>query len=237
MADKINVVHCPTCGLSERQPFPFLATNTGRKVAVWYEPIPDQNIDADVALYRMHFGDDYFLARAARIKDWADFKQCLIELSKRPDVHPTVEEFAALKQEIRSARTQRAGSRQDSTTFLSQIASFCRRRTRMSFFTRIKARVDGKVSSNPVNPITKLEQAISTWDPEQARIALAVFASTIFEDRTPLETLFGKGAKVETAIGRLTVGQLRALYSIMIEIVPDGDRAGGWRGRGQSHTP
>ena len=100
----------------------------------------------------------------------------------------------------------------------------------MRLFDRTKSKDRTKSSSVSVNPITKLEQAISTWDREQARIALAIFASTIFKDRAPLELIFGKGAKVETAIGRLTVSQLRVLYSIMTEIVPDdggGDRAGG----------
>ena len=230
MTDSINVVHCPTCGLSERQPFPFLATNARKNVAAWYEPIPDQNIDADVALYRQHFGDNYFLATALRIKKWAEFKRCLIELNKKPDGDPTVEEFARLRQGMRSAFAEANESRQNSKT-LSPIA---RLRTwadklrkaypairLVSLSSKNRMGMGIKCSTASVNPITKLDQAISTWDQEQARIALAIFASTIFKDRAPLETLFGKGAKVETAVGRLTVGQLRVLYSIMTEIVPD----------------
>ena len=65
--NKINVVHCPACGFSEMPPFPFLATNVKKKIAVWYEPIPDRNIDSDVALYRRHYGEDFYLANAPRI--------------------------------------------------------------------------------------------------------------------------------------------------------------------------
>jgi hypothetical protein len=91
----------------------------------------------------------------------------------------------------------------------------------MGLFNRIKAKIRGKSPSPTANPITKLEQAISTWDHEQARIALVIFAATIYKDRAPLEFLFGKGAKVETAIRHLTVSQLKVLHSTMTEIVPD----------------
>jgi hypothetical protein len=221
MTDRINVVHCPACGLYERQPFPFLATNMGKKVAIWYEPIPDRNIDADIALNRMHFGDDYFLAKAPRIKDWTEFKTRLIELNQRPEVLSTVEDLARLKLGMRSAYAKTTKSRWNYTTFLSQMASFSKRRFPIGFFRRNKPKADGRGCSTPVNPFAKLEGAISTWDREQARIALAIFASTIIKDRAPLETLFGRGAKVETAVVRLTVGQLKVLHSIMTEIVPD----------------
>jgi membrane glycosyltransferase len=88
-------------------------------------------------------------------------------------------------------------------------------------FDRLKARISSKSPSPPTSPISKLEQAISTWDREQARIALAIFAATVFKDRAPIESIFGRTAKVETAIRRLTGGQLRVLYSILTEIAPD----------------
>ncbi len=230
MNDTINVARCPACGLSEKQPFPFLATNAGKKVAVWYEPIPDRNIDSDAALYRKHFGEDYFLAKAERIESWAEFKQRLTELNRRPEVTPTLEEFASLKQGMKSAYAEAIKPRQNSR-ISGLIASFMAWATKLgrphtstrsaSPGSENLARGASKRSVAPVNPITKLEQSISTWDREQARIALAIFSATIFRDRAPLEALFGKGAKVETAIGRLTVGQLKVLYEIMTEIAPD----------------
>jgi hypothetical protein len=91
----------------------------------------------------------------------------------------------------------------------------------MGLFDRIRARASRRSSSPPPNPITKLEQTIATWDREQARLALAVFSATIFNDQAPLVSLLGKGANVETATRRLTVGHMRSLYSIMTEIFPD----------------
>jgi hypothetical protein len=79
-----------------------------------------------------------------------------------------------------------------------------------------------KNPSQPVNPLTKFEQTISTWDPQQAKTALAILAATVFQNREPLESLFGKGAKVEAVIRQhITVGQLRVLHSTMKELVPD----------------
>lgn len=241
--DRINVVRCPACGLSERQPFPFLATNVAKHVAVWYEPIPDPNIDVDVALYRQHYGDDSYFAKAPRIKNWEEFKSRLIELNKGPDVTPSIGDFFRLRQRMRSAHAEVVSLRRHSTTsrpvgtFGTWIAKLRRSFTSEQFVQQTEktdwARAgalgtdtDGgeklsKTSPAQVNPITKLDQAISTWDRGQARIALAIFAATIFNDRTPLESLFGKGAKIETAIERLTVGQLRVLHSIMTEIAPD----------------
>lgn len=253
--DRINVVHCPVCGLSERQPFPFLATNVRKHVAVWYEPIPDPNIDADVVLFRQHYGDGSFFVKAPRIKSWEEFKSFLIELDKRPDAPPTIGDFVRLRQGMRSAHAEAAKSRRPSTTsnpiatLRAWVAKF-----RRAYTTFQLGRQPGRIgwpaedtigtgtdrnkklsetSSAPVGPITKLVQAISTWDREQARIALAIFAATIFMDRVPLESLFGKGAKLETAIGRLTVGQMKVLYSIMKEVAPgdgDYDGAGGPQG-------
>ena len=122
MTDRINVVRCPACGLSEQQPFPFLATNAGKKFAVWYEPIPDRNIDADVAHYRKHFGDDYFLARAPRIKDWAEFKKHLLELNQGRSVRPTIEEFSKLNRGMRSANAEATPS---PTPILFLLVGFC----------------------------------------------------------------------------------------------------------------
>jgi len=228
--NRINTVECPACGLSERQPFPFLATNARKNVAIWYEPIPDRNIDSDVALYRKHFGDNYFLATAERIKDWEEFKRRLIDLNKRSDAKPTVEEFDRLKQGMKSAYAGAAKSQQASATssLIASLSNWAAKLRKSHIPVRLDSPsgeygmgADGKRSTAPINPITKLEQAISTWDLDQARIALVIFSATIFKDRAPLEILFGKGAKVETAIRRLTMGHLRVLDSIMREIIPD----------------
>jgi len=249
--DRINVVQCPACGFSEKQPFPFLATNAGKHVAVWYEPIPDPNIDADVALFRKHYGDDCFYAKAPRIKNWEEFKVRLIELNKGSDVPPTTGDFVKVRQGMRSAYAEATISRRYSTisspitALRAWVAKLSRGYTSFQLGRQAgkmggaaessigtgtdRNKKPSKSSSAPVSPLTKLEQAVSTWNREQARIALAIFAATIFAERAPLESLFGKGAKVETAIGRLTVSQLRVLYSIMTEIVPedeDADRAG-----------
>jgi len=235
MTDTINVAHCSACGLSERQPFPFLATNVRKNVAIWYEPIPDRNIDLDVELYRKHYGEDYFLARAPRIKDWTEFKAYLIELNKAPDIPHTVGDLARLKKRMQSAfakatKPQRVSK---SSNLIASLRIWAGKLRRACTPLRVRLSVRTKIASerlsSPVSPITKLEQAVSTWDRGQARIALAVFAVTIFEDRTALEFLFGKDANVETAIRRLTVSHLKVLHSIMAEIVPDdgsGDRAG-----------
>jgi len=230
MTDGINVVRCPACGLSEKQPFPFLATNARKKVAVWYEPIPDQNIDSDLELYRKHFGNDYFLARAERIKNWAAFKQRLIDLNRRPDANPTVEEFVRLKQGMKSGYADATKSRQNfsASRLIASLKTWATKFLRANTSPQLippsgekRAGVDSKCSTEPVNYVTKLEQAISTWDRKQGRIALAIFAAMILDDRVPLETIFGKDAEVKTAIERLTVGQLRVLNSIMAEIIPD----------------
>ncbi len=198
-----------------------------------YEPIADRNIDSDLALYRKHYGDDYFLAKAERIKNWAEFKRRLIELNEGPDAKPSVEELTRLRVGMKSTYANTTELRQEkrSSGLIASLktwaGNFRKKRSPIAPALPISAdrmRLEGK-STTPVNPITKLERAVSTWDREQARIALAVFASTVFKDRAPLESLFGRGAKVETATRRLTVSHLKTLYSIMTEIVPD-DRNG-----------
>ncbi len=106
--DRINLVHCPACGLSEMLPFPFMATNVRKKFAVWYEPFPDINIDSDIALYRQHFGADSYYARAQRFRDWGEFKERLAQLNNLPDVPATTEDFSRLRQGMQSAYAHRS---------------------------------------------------------------------------------------------------------------------------------
>jgi len=103
MKDQINVVHCPACGFSEMPPFPFLATNVKKKIAIWYEPIPDKNIDSDIEHYRRHYAEDFYLANAPRIKKWEEFKRGLAQLNGRPDAPATFEDFSKLKRGMQSA--------------------------------------------------------------------------------------------------------------------------------------
>jgi hypothetical protein len=68
--------------------------------------------------------------------------------------------------------------------------------------------------------LSKFEKAIQTWDPEQARIALSILALG-HGDRGPIESIFGKEATAQTAIGRLKVGNVRVLEATMKEIYPE----------------
>jgi hypothetical protein len=69
-----------------------------------------------------------------------------------------------------------------------------------------------------VNALSKFEKVISTWDREQARIALAILSEITLGDRGPLESIFGKGAKSQEAIRHLQVGHLRVLQASIEEI-------------------
>jgi CpXC motif protein len=93
LTDQINLFQCDKCKHRERLEFPFLCTNVPRGVAVWYEPYPDAQIDADVEEYRKHMGPDSFYAKAPRIANWEAFKAKYLELeaagpqpSQRPQV-------------------------------------------------------------------------------------------------------------------------------------------------------
>lgn len=78
--DKINHFACPSCNYSERLEFPFLVTNVNKKLAVWYEPYHDTDIDRDIQQYVEHMGSDSFYAKAPRITDWNKFKNKVREL-------------------------------------------------------------------------------------------------------------------------------------------------------------
>jgi hypothetical protein len=72
-----------------------------------------------------------------------------------------------------------------------------------------------KTSEQPSSAFARFEQAISSWDPGQAKIAVAALAAIVKKDREPLESMFGKGASIRTAIGHLTVGHVKALNSAL----------------------
>ena len=69
-----------------------------------------------------------------------------------------------------------------------------------------------------MNALTKFEKVISTWDPEQARMALAVLSELALGERGPLESMFGKGAKWQEVIRHLQVRHLRVLQATIEEI-------------------
>ncbi len=83
-SDKINRFDCPSCRSEVDSQFAFLCTNVPKRVAVWYEPYPDPQIDRDVAGYRTQMGANSFYALAPRISDWEAFKSKIVELEAQP---------------------------------------------------------------------------------------------------------------------------------------------------------
>jgi hypothetical protein len=192
-------------------PFPFLATNVKKKIAVWYEPFPDKNIDSDIELNRRHFGEDSYQANAPRIKNWEEFKRRLSQLNIRPDVPSTLEDLSKLKRAMQSAYAERNEPKQHS--IISRSVAFLSAWKSKLFGGR--HRVQDK---RTVIALSKFEKIISTWDREQARIALAVLGAITLGERGPMESMFGKGADFRAVIGHLKVGNLRVLMSAIEEI-------------------
>lgn len=79
MSDKINVSTCPSCNKSTKIPFPFIYTNAKQHFAVWWEPEYDSQIDKDSIGYAKLLGEDNYLAKAPRIKDWNEFKETILK--------------------------------------------------------------------------------------------------------------------------------------------------------------
>jgi hypothetical protein len=79
MSDKINVATCPSCNKSTKIPFPFIYTNAKQFFAVWWEPEYDSQIDKDSIGYAKLLGEDNYLAKAPRIKDWNEFKETILK--------------------------------------------------------------------------------------------------------------------------------------------------------------
>lgn len=78
--DEINTVTCPSCKERTKLEFSLLCTNVKKRIAIWYEPYHDAEIDKDIALYKAKMGKDSFYATAPRIQDWEEFKEKIIEL-------------------------------------------------------------------------------------------------------------------------------------------------------------
>ena len=102
---KINYVTCPACGLAGNLPFAFLATNSVKQVAVWFEPFPDPQVDEDARQYAQHLGPDNFFAKAPRIRDWKEFKNTLVRLNAGPVVPTTPADLATAARAMRKLPT------------------------------------------------------------------------------------------------------------------------------------
>lgn len=58
-----------------------------------------------------------------------------------------------------------------------------------------------KDTKKPSSALAKFEKATESWDPKQAKIAVAILAAVMRWDQGPFETMFGKGTSVQVAIG------------------------------------
>lgn len=82
LSDKINVAHCPYCHKDTKLIFSLLYTNTPKRIAVWWEPEFDLNVEEDQKKYKKVLPNSH-LAKAPRIRDWEDFKTKIIELENK----------------------------------------------------------------------------------------------------------------------------------------------------------
>lgn len=72
--DRIGAVECPHCGNADRVKYSLFCTNRDQSFAVWYEPYPDPDIDAQVQGYAAIMGPNSYFATAPRVADWEEFK-------------------------------------------------------------------------------------------------------------------------------------------------------------------
>jgi hypothetical protein len=82
MSDSVNVATCKACGLKITIVAPLFYTNSENMFAVWWEPNPDPQIDADRDLYALLGGANCYLANAPRIKDWIEFKDAILKFER-----------------------------------------------------------------------------------------------------------------------------------------------------------
>lgn len=99
--DKVNRVTCPYCGDEFHVPLALLCTNSPNNIAVWYEPLPDSQIDQDALLYAKLNGASSFLATAPRVANWDEFKEMILkfesgEIIGNPAGKPDFQELARL---------------------------------------------------------------------------------------------------------------------------------------------
>ena len=82
MSDSVNVATCNACGLKITIVTSLFYTNAEIMFAVWWEPNPDPQIDADSNLYVLVGGANCYLAKAPRIRDWNEFKNTILKFEK-----------------------------------------------------------------------------------------------------------------------------------------------------------
>lgn len=78
MTDKINVITCPSCKMSEKVIMSLLYTNVEMGFAVWWEPYYDEGIDRQVKLAVKAGKLMTSIANAPRINNWEEFKQTIL---------------------------------------------------------------------------------------------------------------------------------------------------------------
>lgn len=87
MNDKINVAKCPHCGHSFQVPVSVMYASQIKRYAVWYEPIPDPEIEKTSKIWGQMLGD--FYEQAPRIPDWEMFKNTINKFeSGELKIHP-----------------------------------------------------------------------------------------------------------------------------------------------------
>jgi hypothetical protein len=77
MSDQINVVICPNCNRRTKVPIALMYVDINKQFAVWWEPIPDPQIDSELIEYGKMFGQGNFYQTAPRIRDWEEFKETI----------------------------------------------------------------------------------------------------------------------------------------------------------------
>lgn len=82
MSDAVNVAKCRACGLEIKIAASLFYTNAPNTFAVWWEPNPDPQIDADRDGYIKLGGPNCYLAAAPRVKEWNEFKNTILKFER-----------------------------------------------------------------------------------------------------------------------------------------------------------
>jgi len=109
-SDEVNVIVCPVCKVRERPELPLLCTNVKKGFAVWYEPSPHPDVEADAREYAKHFGSTSFYATAPRLRTWAEVKQHILQFesegAKAPQMSVSPEMAAQMRGFLDHVKTQ-----------------------------------------------------------------------------------------------------------------------------------
>jgi len=82
MSDAVNVAKCRACRLEIKIAASLFYTNAPNTFAVWWEPNPDPQIDADREGYIKLGGANCYLATAPRVKEWNEFKDTILKFER-----------------------------------------------------------------------------------------------------------------------------------------------------------